>query len=261
MKSKGKKLIVFLMAAVFAVTLLSACGAKTIAVTIVDQNTKTEVEANTKQTVQDVLTEAGISVGEKDSVSPSLDTKIDDTVTEIKIARYAKVSIVDGEKTVEVELVGGTVQEALNAAGFALGANDSIDAKTEDFLKDGMVITITRKLTISVEADGETKEAITGAATVGDLLKELSITLAEGDTVSPAADQPLKDGDKVVVSRYVAPQEAPQQYYEPAYQEPAYQEPQGRYEVSRIGYPNCADGSHGYYEVTYSDGSVEYIEY
>ena len=36
---------------------------------------------------------------------------------------------------------------------------------------------------------------------------------------------------------------------------------EGRYEVSRVAVPNCADGSHGYYEITYSDGSKEYVEY
>ena len=36
---------------------------------------------------------------------------------------------------------------------------------------------------------------------------------------------------------------------------------EGRYEVNRVAVPNCADGSHGYYEITYSDGTVEYVEY
>lgn len=31
--------------------------------------------------------------------------------------------------------------------------------------------------------------------------------------------------------------------------------------VSQVAFPNCDDPSHGYYEITYSDGSVEYEEY
>lgn len=39
------------------------------------------------------------------------------------------------------------------------------------------------------------------------------------------------------------------------------QEPQGVYEVSRVKYDDCDGSGHGYYEITYSDGSVTYEEY
>lgn len=35
----------------------------------------------------------------------------------------------------------------------------------------------------------------------------------------------------------------------------------GRYEVSRQAYDDCDGSGHGYYEITYSDGSVETVEY
>ena len=267
---KFTKGIAVILTAVFAMLLLSACGTKTYMVKIVDQNITTEVEASSGQTVGDVLAEAGITPGERDEVAPLTDTKIDDTVNEIKVSRYAKVTIVDGDEKVDLELVGGLVSTALQAAGITLGANDKMDCDAADFLTDNMVITIERQKSVSLEADGETKEVLTASKTVEEFLKEQGITLNTGDTVSPEAETVLKDGDKIVVTRYVAPvEEQPensQNYYEPQqadnsqyYQEP--QQPAGRYEVSRIAYPNCADGSHGYYEITYSDGSVEYIEY
>ena len=271
-KTKG---IAVILVAILTVLTVSACGTKTYTVKIIDQNTTIETEATSNETVRDVLAEAGITLGERDEVTPSLDTKIDDTVTEIKISRYAKVTIIDGEDKIEVELVGGLVSNALQTAGITLGANDKIDCDATDFLTDKMVITIERQKSVSLEADGTTKEVLTAAKTVEDFLKEQGITLNTGDTVSPEATAVLKDGDKIVVTRYVAPVEEQtvwqqpdnsQVYYEPQqpdnsqdYSEP--QQPAGRYEVSRIAYPNCADGSHGYYEVTYSDGSVEYIEY
>ena len=262
---RKSKWIAVLMPFVLAVLLLSACGTKTYSVKITDQNTTTEVEANSSQTVDDVLTEAGIALAEHDEVTPALDTKIDENVTEIKVARYAKVTIIDGEEKIEVELVGADAAKALQTAGITLGVNDTIDCDANAFLKDGMTITIGRKNTVSVEADGETKEVVTEAKTVEELLKEVGITLNEGDTVAPEAAAVLKDGDKIVVTRYVAPvvetpvAQAPS--WQPDYSQDYSQQPAGRYEVSRVAYPNCADGSHGYYEVTYSDGSVEYIEY
>lgn len=46
-----------------------------------------------------------------------------------------------------------------------------------------------------------------------------------------------------------------------AAQSQAAAQPQGRYEVSRVAYDDCDGSGHGYYEITYSDGSVETEEY
>lgn len=265
MKSVRKsKWIAIFMAAVLAALLLSACGAKTYSVKIIDQNTTIAAEATSNQTVKDVLSESGVTVTDRDEVTPALDTKIDENVTEIIVSRYAKVTIIDGENKVEVELVGGDASKALQIAGIILGINDTIDCDENAFLEDGMIITIGRKNAVTVEVDGETKEVVTEAGTVEELLKELGITLSQGDTVAPEAAAVLKDGDKIVITRYVAPAQAPvaqEPVWQPDYSQDYNQQPAGRYEVSRVAYPNCADGSHGYYEVTYSDGSVEYIEY
>lgn len=37
--------------------------------------------------------------------------------------------------------------------------------------------------------------------------------------------------------------------------------PQEKYEVGRQQYDDCDGSGHGYYEITYSDGSVGYEEY
>lgn len=258
------------MALVFAVALLSACGAKKVNVTIVDRNITTEAEASTDQTVQEVLDAAGIKLSEKDKVSPERDIKISDSVTEIKISRYAKVSIIDGENSIEVELVGATVADALKTAGIILGPNDSLDCKEEDYLTDGMAIHVEHKKSVTVEADGNLQTVTTPARTVGEVLAELKIALGEGDTVQPSADTVIHDGDHILVTRFTSAEggsaQTPEQAggYDPGYAAPTNTEPAPaaeRTEVSRVAYPNCADGSHGYYEVTYSDGSVEYIVY
>lgn len=58
-------------------------------------------------------------------------------------------------------------------------------------------------------------------------------------------------------------------YEEPVYQEPAPQEPAAQepeqpsepVEVSRQAYDDCDGSGHGYYEITYSDGSIVFEEY
>ena len=115
----GSMLLVLLMVAFC----LTACG-KTVTITVNDMGTKTEIEAKTDATIADILKEAGITLGEKDETEPAADAVLGEETTEIKVKRYAKVTVVkDGEeKTVEV--VGATVEEAIKAAGVTLADNE-----------------------------------------------------------------------------------------------------------------------------------------
>ena len=54
--------------------LMTGCG-EACTVTIRDMNETTEVTANTTQSVQDVLEEAEITLGEQDETNPGLDEK------------------------------------------------------------------------------------------------------------------------------------------------------------------------------------------
>ncbi|TYP86215.1 resuscitation-promoting factor [Blastococcus xanthinilyticus] len=55
--------------------------------------------------------------------------------------------------------------------------------------------------TVLLTVDGQTREVGTYAGTVGEVLEDEELALAAHDVVLPAADQPLSDGDAVVLSR------------------------------------------------------------
>ncbi len=179
----------------------AACSAKAVTVTINDSGTKTEVEATTGMTVSEAVEKGGLSLGEKDETTPEKDEKITEDTTEITIKRYAKVTVVKGTEKKEVELVGGTVEEAVKKAGFTLGANDALDADKSAYLKDGMTITITAALKITLTVDGKTTEVSTSAKDVKSFLDEQKIKLGKDDTVSEKLETPLKNGMKIVVKR------------------------------------------------------------
>ena len=322
--NKLMKITSVLMAVLMVACCLVAC-AKDVTVTVNDAGTKTEIETKTEQTIAEVLKAAGITVGEKDETEPALDTQLTEEITEITVKRYAKVTVVkDGEEK-SVELVGGTVEDAVKAAGITLGEGEETDADPKAYLKDGMTIAITKEVKVTLIADGETKEVATKTTTVQALLDEQKITLGADDEVSEKLDTKLADGMKITVKRVEYKEETVKETIDYGFKE-EYSDSmaQGTSEVtqsgvegervvvykvkyvdgkedskekisekvtkeavdqittygtkqaqqrsggssgggktvtSKINYPDCNGSGHGYYEIHYSDGSVEYQEY
>ena len=173
MKTLTKTIISLLLIAAMAAT-FCACGTA-VSITVRDGAQTTEVETKTGKKIAAVLEEAGITIGEKDETEPALDAKLKKDVTEIVIKRYAKVTVVKGKEKKEVELVGGTVEQAIQKAGFKLEKDESPDVEADSFLKDGMTITIEKALTVTLVHDGKTEKVTTKAKTVEKLLEEKKI--------------------------------------------------------------------------------------
>ncbi len=301
---------------VMTVFCLSACS-KTLTLTVIDSSSKTEIEAKSGMTVSEVLKEAGIVLFDKDETNPPLDEKITEDTKEITVLRYAKIIIVNGSEKTEVELVGGTVSDALKKAGITLADGEETDPKEDTPVKDQMTVTISKEVKVTLTADGTTTEMTTRALDVKSFLEEQKITLSEDDEVSEKLDAKIEDGMKIVVKRVEYKEvtekeqvdfETKEEYSSSMYQgesqvtqegvkgekevvykvkyvdskevsrekisEKIIKEPVDqivtvgtqeqateKQEVSRVQYPNCDDPSHGYYEVTYTDGSTEYEPY
>ena len=314
-------------ALVLLALLMTACG-KERTVTILDQSMRYEVTVSEGQTVGHALEEAGIVLDSRDLVEPPAHTKIADAPESITISRYSRVSIRDMDQEYSVELTGGTVADALEAAGLTLGENEHPSLPETERLQDGMTIEILHQKAVHVKLYGETREWKTNASTVGELLEELGISLGENDLVSPNLDDAITHGSAITVSsvsyeertevveipfereerksyEMVLGTETVTQTGVPGLKQVSYrvtledgreiarellsetvlsepvteivtlgaaQVPSGggssggtpqdvRTIVSREAVPDCADGSHGYYVITYSDGSVEYEVY
>lgn len=336
-RTAASLLLVFLM--VFS---LAACSGAKVTVTVNDMGTTTDIEASVGMKISDVLAEGKITLGEKDETEPAADAQLTEDVKEIVIKRYAKVTVVKGSDSKEVEMVGGTVEDAVKKAGFTLAEGDKTDADLKAYVKDGMTVTITEGKTgvkVSITVDGKTNEVVTTAETVGDLLKEQKIQVGEDDVMSEKADAPVKEGLQLTIKRvtfkeetrtetvdyeteerysdslsegesevtqegvegekevvykvkYVDGKESgseklsekvtkepvnkvvtygtkqqeqaqPQQsYVQPDPQpDPEPEQPAGKTVVNKVPVYNCDGSGHGYYEIYYSDGSVEYEEF
>lgn len=202
MKKIGKiaaRILVLALVVCTVMSCMTACG-KTVSVTINDAGTTTIVEAKASDTVGDILAEAGITLGEKDVAEPAVDKEIGDTAT-ILVKRYATVTVKFEDNEKEVSLAGGKVSDAVREAGYALDNEYMPDVDNDTYLKDGMVITLKKAISVTLIADGNTNSVKTFAATVADFIDEQKLTLDNDDEVTPAVDEAIKEGSKIVIKR------------------------------------------------------------
>lgn len=312
-----KKIMMLGMAVFF---MMGLCGCKKAMMQINDNGVVTELEVSIPQTVEGILGDAEIVLKDGDEVSPSLETEISDT-QEIVISRKHTVSLtIDGE-TKEVVMAGGTISDLLEQEGITLGEKQRVNYDLDEYLTDGMEVKIANQFSVEVQCDWETQNLDTEAATVRDVLTELEISFGQDDRIAPALTEPVTDGMQITVKRvtFKTLTETEAIEYETTYEddssmakgkeevstegesgekevtykvtyvdgveeskeavsENVTKEPvtkvvrvgtkeesssggSGRAVVSKKAFYDCNGSGHGYYEITYSDGSVEYQEF
>ena len=303
---------------------LTSCGTK-VMININDDGVITELETKIPRTVQKIIGDAGITLGEDDVVSPSLDTKLTE-VQDIVIERKHTVKLTVDGKTESIDIVGGTVEDLLLQAGVKLGEKQVTSIALTEPLKEGMEVKIINQLTVIITCDGQTVEKNVDAANVGAAIEASGISLGADDRVTPETTSPVEDGMEITIDRVKIEEvtETEEIEYEVAYEydnskskgtetvrvsgengekEVKYQityvngeeesreileetiikEPVtavvvlgtyvapsssssssssgGKKEVSRKAFYDCDGSGHGYYEITYSDGSKDYVQF
>lgn len=172
-------------------------------------------------------------------------------------AKDITVNVVEGDDTVEVTTQpGNTVEQILSAAEITLNEGDEVDPALDTKVEEsGETITIERMVNAVVVVDGNNVDvALLGGGTVQDALNQAQVTLADGDTVDIDVAAPLENEMLITVTR--APKPEPK-----ASSSSSSGKSSGKTVVSKTKVPNCSGDGHGYYEITYSDGSTSYQEY
>ena len=142
--NKITALFTVVVAATIMMLALCACAPKEITVNVVDGDATTEVTTQEGKTVEEILAANDITLEEGDVVEPALDTKIEGSDQTITIERLNKVVVAVDGKNVDVEVLGGTVQDALDQAEVVLADGDTVDIEVVTPLENGMLITVTR---------------------------------------------------------------------------------------------------------------------
>ncbi|MDD5953334.1 MAG: G5 domain-containing protein [Oscillospiraceae bacterium] len=100
------------------------------------------VEGYTGDTVGQLIEEAGLQVDALDEVTPSPSTQVWDDV-DVSITEQKTVYIADNNVVRSYVVPAGTVSQAVQAAGIALGKSDSVENGKKQ-VENGMVISINR---------------------------------------------------------------------------------------------------------------------
>ena len=105
-------------------------------------------------TVEDALKEAGVTVGEEDSLNYDKDEPLFDKM-HIRVTRVMKVRITAGGETREVETSAQTVEDVLKKFQVELDEDDRVEPEAKTQVAEGMEITVRR---VEVKEEVKTEE-------------------------------------------------------------------------------------------------------
>jgi uncharacterized protein YabE (DUF348 family) len=152
--------------------------------------------------VQSVLASQGIRTGPHDQVVPAPGTPVHDgTQISVRFGRQLDVNV-DGRKH-EYWTTATTVASAMEQLGLHFQDARLSTSRSASIDRQGMLLQITtpKRLVIQV-ADQHPRTREVAALTVRDLLRQLHVKVDRNDRVRPGMGHILKNGDRVVVTRF-----------------------------------------------------------
>jgi uncharacterized protein YabE (DUF348 family) len=152
--------------------------------------------------VQSVLASQGIRTGPHDQVVPAPGTPVHDgTQISVRFGRQLDVNV-DGRKH-EYWTTATTVASAMEQLGLHFQDARLSTSRSASIDRQGMLLQITtpKRLVIQV-ADQHPRKREVAALTVRDLLRQLHVKVDRNDRVRPGMGHILKNGDRVVVTRF-----------------------------------------------------------
>lgn len=208
---RGYQIVLFLIV-LFVTTLIIFTGAGAASddqarngrlITIHDRG-KEKVVLTRAQTIRDALNDAHIPVAPEDQVEPALDDPLVATDYTVNIYRARPVVVVDGPVRQKIMTAGQTPQSISAAAGIELHDEDATKLSLNgNVVSDGagIVLTIDRATSFSLNLYGKVTTAYTRAGTVGEMLASKKITLDKDDSLSVDAKTPITPGMSVAIWR------------------------------------------------------------
>lgn len=155
-------------------------------------------------TVRAALAQSGVTIADTDLVEPGLDEKLVANSYQINIYRARPMLVVDGTLTRKILSPYQTASQIAEHAGLHLQDEDKT---TIEPIRDiatngpGIQMTIDRATPFTLVLYGTKTQAYTQATTVGDMLRDKSITRGEHDTVTVPDDTPITAGMTVAIWR------------------------------------------------------------
>lgn len=176
-------------------------------------------------TVEDALKEAGVTVGEEDSLNYDKDEPLFDKM-HIRVTRMMKVRITADGETREVETSAQTVEDVLKKFQVELDEDDRVEPEGKTKVTEGMEITVRRvevKEEVKTEEvpfetkyqdtdslyEGETQVKTQGVAGEKEVTYEVTFVDGEEESREAASEKVTKEPVDEVILRGTAVKEQP----------------------------------------------------
>ncbi|MCZ0703616.1 uncharacterized protein YabE (DUF348 family) [Natronobacillus azotifigens] len=161
---------------------------------------ETETVITHANTVEDLLEELDIVVGDHDELSHDLEEPI---VAEMHV-EYVQAQrltlIVDQEEEVYYT-TQESVAEFLDEVEVEVSEHDELSVELSTPIEDDLAIELNQAVKVIVDDAGEKEEVWTTEKTIANLLEEQSIELNDLDRLEPAKDEELTDDLTVTITR------------------------------------------------------------
>ncbi len=159
-----------------------------------------EVSAFGSTSVEDVLAEADVEVGDRDLVAPSLDTEVGDgSEVVVQFARRLVVTVDGQEETYWTTAL--TVDDALADLDIRADGAWMSSSRSSRLGRSGLALELFTPKDVTVVVDGETRAVTSTSRDVTALLDEIGVVLDADDTTKVPGTAPLADGLVVDVDR------------------------------------------------------------
>lgn len=167
---------------------------------IVDVNGEQMSLVTMSGTVEGVLAQAGVELGDQDIVSPSLDSSISDEDT-VTVRTAKQVALVVEGQIQNVTTTAVSVEDLLKEVGGITGA-DAVDADlSETIPESGLKVSVTKPKIISINDGGKVTYVSLAAQNVQEALELRDIDLGAQDRINVPLDQQLKNNAAIQIDR------------------------------------------------------------
>lgn len=216
-KGKGEKMQKLNVKNPYIQTVVKRTVALTIMVTITVSSVVTVAAATCNATVErdgkttrvqlfssstaDILAAAGVKTDAEDLVARSGSGNLNSTVNVVVKSGYRVLLSTDHTVKTVVAHYGDTVADVLEQQGVTVGEKDMVLPGEDTAVTDGMKVTVKRKYTVNITADGASVSKIVTEGSVAQALDQAGVTVGEEDLVTPAPTSSVAEGMKLTVQR------------------------------------------------------------
>lgn len=200
-KSTKTRILAAIFLMLVCVCTIVAANLSSYEVKIVDGE-KNELVHTSETDALAILKNEGYTLKDKDELDKTnFKPGKDVDNNELVIVRSHKLVIDDQGTKTEKIIAARTVSDAIKKAKISVFDEDKISPSLNTSITKNLTIKIKRAFTVSINADGRSREIGFRKGTVKDALKSARIKLKADDEVMPALGEKIKSGDVINVNR------------------------------------------------------------